>query len=175
MNIGKIAAGIVETSDDFLNFLKKISDEDFQKTPADGVWSYSEVYSHIFDLNLMSLMPIERCIRSHKTVTGTTKLAARLVFLFGRFPPVKLKAPENLGAEIKKMSKEEASNLVIDFKHKLEAVVPLIKKAPANQRVQHPRLGPLTAVQWLRFIEIHTKHHYKQLLRIQKMLAGQPD
>jgi len=46
-----------------------------------------------------------------------------------------------------------------------------VSQASKSQKAKHPRLGLLHARQWLRFIEIHTKHHEKQLYRIQKQLG----
>jgi hypothetical protein len=44
-------------------------------------------------------------------------------------------------------------------------------RAQANVKTPHPKLGYLNANQWLRFIEIHLKHHYQQLKRVEKSFA----
>lgn len=171
MNYSDIINSILESTDNYSKFLDNITEEQFSQTPANGGWSYSEVYSHIFQANLGSLVLIERCLHGHKSSTGTPTWAGRLVLFFGRFPPVKLTAPAHIAAMVAKTSIEDARNYIIKFREKLLEVAPQVRKAPPLNAAKHPRLGMLNASQWLRFIEIHTKHHLRQLKRIEKLLA----
>jgi len=162
---------ILKSVQEYEKLLNSLTDEEFNLTPAPGVWSYSEVYSHIFQANLASLTAIEKCICGTGTNSAKpTHWAARLILFFGRFPPIKLKAPESVKALTAKISREEARNLIIKFKKRLDELTPKVNKVNAYQKVKHPRLGLLNAVQWFRFIEIHTLHHQKQLIRIKKQL-----
>ncbi|MGB4776116.1 MAG: DinB family protein [Daejeonella sp.] len=151
--------------------INSLSEEEFLLTPAEGVWSYSEVYSHIFQSNLGSLIAIEKCINGTAIENNKNMgFMAWAILFFGRFPPVKLKAPPHIAAMVKKNSLEEAKNLMIKFKKRLPEIYPQIAKASRTQKIKHPRLGLLNARQWFRFIEIHTIHHQKQLSRIAKIL-----
>lgn len=148
--------------------LDQIPDDHFNATPPGGGWSYGEVYSHILQSNLGSFIAIERC------ANGTGKIdnkrlswLAQFVFLVGGFP-VKLKAPEKIAAMVHNMSREEARNLLVKLKAKLDMVAPVVAKASSFSKIKHPRLGLLNAKQWLRFIDIHSRHHLKQLKRIDK-------
>jgi len=71
---------------------------------------------------------------------------------------------------VKKITPAEAQELMHRFSLRLQELVPQVSQASPNQKAKHPRLGLLHARQWLRFVEIHTKHHQKQLIRIQKAL-----
>lgn len=152
--------------------LAQISEEEFIRNPADGIWSYSETFSHIFQSNLLSLQVTDKCI--HRTGVISRKSIhwlAGLILFAGRFPPVKLKAPVKIAAMVAKISREDARNLIIKFKMRLDEIKPQLKKADPYQKAKHPRLGLLNAKQWFRFIEIHTIHHTRQLKRIGKQLA----
>ncbi|WP_423147484.1 DinB family protein [Rubrolithibacter danxiaensis] len=174
MNIKRISDSIKTSIEKYQEVLKTFTEEEFQQTPAPGVWSYSEVYSHITRANSASLLAIEKCLHQTKPVKSEgISLLARLVLFAGRFPPVKLKAPEKMAAMVTKISKEEASNELVKFLHKIEGLVPRIYKCNNSSKIQHPRLGMLNACQWFRFIEIHSKHHLRQLSRIKKMLSLQ--
>lgn len=151
--------------------LETLSEEEFKNTPEAGIWSYAEVYSHIFQSNLGSLIAVEKCIlgtgnKSDKTIHWI----AWLVLFIGRFPPGKIKAPERIASMVSKINMEEARNLIIKFKKRLEDLTPRINKASKDQTIKHPRLGLLNASQWFRFIEVHTRHHARQLHRINKAL-----
>lgn len=141
---------------------------DFQQTPDNGGWSYSEVYDHIFDASLLSLIPMEACIagngEKHKTV-----FAVKLILFFGMFPPAKkFKVPKRLESRVKKINHEQAVQWIDRFLLQLEKDFPGVATADPALKTLHPRLGYLNASQWLRVIEIHLNHHLKQLKRIEK-------
>ncbi len=147
--------------------LKQIPAEDFQTSPASGGWSYSEVYSHIFTANWASLIALENCVKgSAEENTKSTHPAVWLILFLGKFPPGKIKAPERIAAMVQKINPAQAENLMLKFQEKLDELAPLVAGASLTQKAKHPRLGLLNARQWLRFIEIHTRHHEKQLDRI---------
>ncbi|MES2417325.1 MAG: DinB family protein [Bacteroidota bacterium] len=145
----------------------------FQETPAIGGWSYSEVYSHIFDSSLLSLRALQACIKGNGLVKPTP-FGARLVLFFGKLPPgKKYKVPRRLAERVKKIDLITAQQLINDFELQLAKVYPLMGKADLKIKIEHPRLGYLNATQWLRFIVIHLKHHLKQLTRIEKSFKSQ--
>jgi hypothetical protein len=149
--------------------IDQIPDNQFNATPPGGGWSYAEVYSHILQANLGSFTAIEKC------TNGTAKIdnkglnwLARLIFLTGRFPPFKIKAPKQIESMVANIGKEEARNLLIKTKTRMEQLLPAINKSSTFSKIKHPRLGLLNAKQWFRFIGVHTRHHLKQLERIDK-------
>ncbi|RZL38769.1 MAG: DUF1569 domain-containing protein [Pedobacter sp.] len=143
-------------------------DEDiFQVTPRINGWSYSEVYSHIFDASLLSLIALENSAKG-KGEEKPTHFAVKVILFLGAFPPAqKYKVPKRLIDRVKKISKAEALDFILEFEKSLEDIYPLIAYADKKIKTKHPRLGYLNAKQWLRFIEIHLKHHLKQLIRIE--------
>ena len=169
MSIAKLKISILNSVNEYSNFLNTLSEEDFQKSPESGGWSYSEVYSHIFQSNLGSLIAAEKCINGtgERTRKGT-QWVARAILFFGYFPPVKIKAPARIAAMVSKIDKEQARNLIVKFKSRLSDISPGIEKTSPDIKIMHPRLGLLNARQWFRFIEIHSRHHQKQLERIGK-------
>ena len=172
MSISSTTKFILAAIDKYHEFLSKVDDEQFQVTPAENVWSYSEVFSHIIQADLRSLLAIQKCLYGKSGNSVSLPLISRAILFFGKFPPLKLKTPENLAALVKKMTREEARNDLIKLKAKVTELAPKVPKASPDTRMKHPRLGMLNAEQWLRFIEIHTCHHLKQLKRIEKMLES---
>lgn len=169
MSIARTHARINALIAEYELFLANIPETNFQCNPPQGGWSYSEVYSHIFESNLLSLLALEKCVKGLAEETKQRNhWAVRLILFFGKFPPGKIKAPARIADLVKKISKEEALQLMAKLKQRLTALVPSIAQASATQKAKHPRLGPLNAKQWLRFVEIHTEHHWAQLQRIQK-------
>jgi hypothetical protein len=175
-SIGSKRKEIDEALDIYRTRLDTIPDELFTVTPPGGGWSYAEVYSHIMQANFGSAIALEKCtLSSCKPTTKGRSLIGLFVLSFGRFPPFRVKVPEKTAAKIPatKISKEDAKNLLIKCRKRIDDVVPLIHDAPKHGRIKHPRMGMLNAMQWLDFILIHSKHHIKQLDRIQKKFQSQ--
>lgn len=151
--------------------LEGFSEAQFTLTPPMRGWSFSEVYSHIFDSNLLSLMAIQRLARGDGEKKPTA-LAVRLILLFGMLPPgKKYEAPPRLKERVKKISTMAAHQLITDFQLQLAKTYSVLESANPDLKIEHPRLGYLNAKQWLRFIEIHFKHHLKQVERIDKSFS----
>ncbi len=171
MNTAKERKAIDAALDKYRAQLDTIPDELFTETPPGGGWSYAEVYSHILQATLGSSINLERC--THGNCEPTSKgptLLGRLVLFTGRFPPVRVKMPAAIAAKmvISKITKEDARNLLIKCRKRIDDTSGIIKNAPQNARNKHARLGMLNAEQWFKFIRIHAQHHLKQLARIRK-------
>jgi hypothetical protein len=171
MNIGATKQKIEAVLDIYRSRIDTIPDDLFNVTPPGGGWTCAEVYSHILQADLGSTIAIEKCtLNSCKPTTKGRSLVGVLVLTFGRFPPFKVTVPETIAAKnpVKNISKEEARNMLIKCRKRVDEVTPLIRNASPFCRVRHARFGMLNAWQWFRFILIHSKHHLKQLDRIEK-------
>lgn len=174
MNITKELRAINTTLDEYRRQVDTIPDEQFDVTPSKGGWSYAEVYSHIMQATIGGSIMLERC--THKTtkpVKGGVNWIGKYTLFMGMFPPVRVKTPEAAAARMapQKITKEEAKNLIVKCRQRMEAMAALISENPSTRRSQHPRMGMLNARQWFKFIRIHLQHHLKQLKRIGKQLA----
>ena len=173
MNIAKERRTIDAALDNYRAQLDIIPDEQFTETPPGGGWSYAEVYSHILQATLGSAIALERC--SHNNCEPTSKgltFLGRFMMFTGRFPPVRVKVPQAVAAKIPatKISKEDAKNLLIKCRKRIEDTTLLLKQSTSTSRYKHARLGMLNANQWFKFIRIHAEHHLKQLERIRKKI-----
>jgi hypothetical protein len=143
-------------------------EDKFTVTPSIGGWSYSEVYSHIFDASLLSLIALQNAAKGEGEKRAT-HFAVKLILFFGALPPgKKYVVPNRLKDRVKKINLMAAHQFITDFELQLAKIFPLLKEADLSTKVKHPRMGYLNAKQWLRFIEIHLKHHLKQINRIEK-------
>lgn len=168
MSSATVFSSLKAVSAAYKTMLDHIPAADFQTTPTIGGWSYSEVYSHIFDASLLSLIPLEDCIHG-KGKKKPTAFIVKLILWYGAFPPkARYKVPERLQSRVIKISKEEAYQFIEQFLLQLATDYDMLHHAAPQIKSKHPRLGYLNASQWLRFIEIHLKHHLKQLKRIEK-------
>lgn len=169
MSIQASASSIRDAIAMYLAWLKDIEEEDFVKPPPGGGWSYSEVFCHVNQVNVRSMLAAERCIYARTGLRSSgPNFLARLILYARRFPPLRIKAHPKVLAIVKTVSKEEAKNEMLIFCNKLQDLAPKLAKVPVHQRTRHARLGMLNCAEWLSFIDIHTRHHLKQLERIRK-------
>ena len=95
MSINQTASRIVQATARYEAFLATLSDADFQRNPADGMWSYAEVYSHIFEANLISLLALEKCVKgTAEEVINSNKKSINISY--ERMPALKLYLPNLL-------------------------------------------------------------------------------
>ncbi|WP_276345758.1 DinB family protein [Daejeonella sp. JGW-45] len=173
MSVSSHVKSLVAAVEKYEKLLAEVSEETFTRTPPDGSWSYSETFSHIFQSNLVSLIAVEKCFLGTGVFCEKRLSFGIWAILFiGRLPPGKYKAPDRLASMVKKISKEDAANLIVKFRSRLADLKGKANKADRYQAVKHPRLGLLNAKQWIRFIEIHTIHHTRQLKRIEAQLTS---
>ncbi len=152
-------------------FLKTVNEERFITTPKAGGWSYAELYAHVLNTSFLSLVAVDQCLSKTASIKREKPdWRVRLMLFLGRFPPGKYKVPAMLLAAISKISQEKASNELHRMIKKIDAIDANFSKYNPAYKVKHPRLGYLDAESWLRFMYVHTKHHQKQIKRIEKLL-----
>lgn len=172
MGISAVNKSIVKTVADYKAKLAGFNEVVFTEIPPIGGWSYSEVYSHIFDASLLSLIAMNNCVKGEGE-RKSTAFAAKVILFFGSLPPgKKYIVPKRMASRVKKINLMAAQQFILDFELQLAQALPNVEKANPKIKTKHPRLGYLNAKQWLRFIEIHLKHHLKQLNRIAQSFAS---
>ncbi|KEQ29490.1 hypothetical protein N180_03785 [Pedobacter antarcticus 4BY] len=91
MQHNKVFDELKEITQTYNRFLEKIPVAAFQQTPAFGGWSYSEVYSHIFDSSILSIQAAASC-KTNGELNKPTSFAVKLAFfleVFHRLPGIK--------------------------------------------------------------------------------------
>lgn len=173
MRSDKIYQSILKMTGTYSQKLDGFSAANFQTEPPIGGWSYSEVYCHIFDSSLLSLMALNNCIKGDGKIKPTI-FAVKAILFFGMLPPGrKYKAPPKMATRVKKISIAAAQQFITDFELQLAQTYPKVNSADLKIKTKHPVIGYLNAKQWLRFIEIHLNHHLKQLRRIENSFKQQ--
>jgi hypothetical protein len=174
MSLSGISNEISKAVDQYQQLLNSVSETEFQRSPAPGVWSYAEVFSHIFRSNMLMRPVIEKCANGTAIENAAPlKIPYKLVLFFRRYPPtMKFKVPPKLEYLVEKVSKAQAQELIGQFRKDLPELISMATKASPTQKVKHPRMGLLNATQWMMFTELHTKHHARQLRRVGKLLAS---
>ena len=161
MDVLKERKAINTALDNYRDQLDIIPDELFDVTPPNGGWSYAEVYSHILQATIGASIAVERCANgTFKASKKGRTLIGLYVLTTGRFPPVRVTTPTALAAKmpVKKISKEDAKNMLVKCRKRMEDMLPLAQAAGTECKAEHPRMGMLNAKQWFKCIRINLNH-----------------
>jgi hypothetical protein len=166
MKVAEERRAIDAALNNYRNQLDTIPDDLFDATPPNGGWSFAEVYSHILQATIGSTIAAERCANGtcEPTKKGLT-LIGRFALLFGYMPRIQ-STEEGTKIPVKKLTKEEARNLLIKCHNRVDVIASKVSDAKQFSRFKHSRFGMMNAQQWFKFILVHLNHHLKQIHRI---------
>ena len=144
---------------------------DWQRAPA-GKWTPAQIVEHLASgLELSAGKFAERRTKppmARRPRTAREVVARLLIFGLRWFPPG-FRAPEGTAPApgVQRAAAEARFRGGLNAWEALER--DLLPKRPRDLFVKHPALGDLTMAEWLRFHEIHARHHARQ---IRARLAG---
>jgi uncharacterized protein DUF1569 len=134
-------------------------------------WCAAEVLEHLYLTYTGTIHGFERVIRKGKPLASRASMAHRVLTLvvvgLGRMPAGRkapaMVLPKGLPAE----------QVRSEIGAKMAAMDAIIAQCEARfgRRVKlldHPILGPLSAMQWRKLHLVHGRHHLKQLLRLRE-------
>jgi len=125
-----------------------------------SAWSVANHLEHVLRAHIAILQQIEKHF-SHEPEKGKRlTLLGRFVLLFGRFPKGFAKAP-NLSAP-RGCTESELRDYLTEFEatcERLQQNIPELTKS--HYAFPHPFFGQMSIKQWLRLIEVHTRHHLR--------------
>lgn len=146
-------------------------DADWQRAPA-GKWTPAQIVEHLaLGLESSAARFIERRSRGpmvRRPRTLIERLAKLFIFGLRRFPPG-LTAPEGAtpAPRVERAAAEGRFRRGLALWEQVEREV--LPARPHDLFVKHPRMGDLTAGEWMQFHVIHARHHARQ---IRERLAG---
>lgn len=175
MNTKESLSKLEETAAYYLEQLKGISQEKLTRQPSEDQWSVGQLYAHLIGVTqFMSLRSIALCQEGNPeaiSVGGSRSELGEALFQSGGFPDVKIRVPPS--PQYTPKQPNDADELVHGLKDivkRMKAVEPTLDDIPAENRAPHPRLGLFNAKEWFCMVEMHFRHHLKQLKSLQQFL-----
>ncbi len=152
--------------------LEKYSDEDFQSKSAHNLWTIGQVYEHITSNSLnFHAVQIERCLLSSVNTFKTKSLIGYLCLTLKRIPHIKIKiSPEENIEPSQPVDIQFIKNRLNEVKEQFFYLALAIDSSKIKGKINHPGMGYLHAKEWLVFIEMHIRHHWKDKQKIDSFL-----
>lgn len=159
-------------SDEYLTSLNNYSEDDLLKKSDYSSWSLGQMYNHLIKgTERIHLVKASECINSDSNSDKSKKFPGKVVFLIGGFPPQKIKVPPSPQYTPEQpANKKELLEGLVHLKSIFREKVKEINDKPGKGKSEHPALGYLTAIEWIKLINMHFKHHKRQKQRLENFI-----
>lgn len=152
------------------DLLRLMDDTDSLARRDDSVskWSVGEQLEHVAKVDAGIFESIGKLLADPSEDPGRPIRRARMMLLVGFIPRGRGRSPKpyvscGIDADEARSMLEQRKQSWVEFEPRLDEVVASRSKTP------HPLLGQFTAAQWVRFAQVHARHHEKI---IDDILAG---
>jgi len=138
--------------------------------PADNSWSMGQVYMHIIDDTNYFAGQIKLALESDENADKLMHKDAAAIFGNDGFPDIKI-VNTTADQPPQPSSTEAVRNGLNTIKQEITAVCTNHNLDTARGKTRHPGLLYFSALEWLRFAEMHMRHHLRQKKRIDEALS----
>ena len=160
-NYTALASSITE----YIAELDNYSEAEFTQQPQGGAWSVGQVYEHLFQASRLFFFNIKSCLsKENGAAEGGKNENGEKMFALGSFPPIKIKKPKEFGnIEPTAQNLENYKEIFEGLLSKAESIMNAVAEDDGSYKVAHPILGLLTAQEWYTMMEMHFRHHRRQI------------
>ena len=155
----------------------ELSSYEFEKLllkPHDDSWSLGQVYMHLIQSTTeFHVKQIEIASSTDEQKTRRKNVEGFMAFhVLKSLPPIKIKVPPSEDYTPKQpQNKEQILNGLIMTKEVLTASMKYFQNNKGG-KTKHPGLSYLNSIEWLKLIEMHFRHHFRQKARIDQYLVS---
>ncbi|MGZ9585865.1 DinB family protein [Paenibacillus marinisediminis] len=179
MNTAEALQRLQETMAHYLHELDGFSIDQLRFQLTEDEWSIGQMYQHLIQSALyMHLHNIEKCLAhssdSATTLMGKTEEGAA-IFVQGSFPPIRIHVPPSPQyTPVQPETKDQLIQGLATVVQRMKEIEPTLEGASVQSTVPHPRFGGLHAKEWFLLIEMHYRHHLRQLERLKQHVDNLP-
>jgi len=177
MNTTEALQRFEETVQVYLQELDGFNMEELEYRQAEDEWSIGQMYQHLVQSALMHLRNMEQCLNpigeAGASMAGKTR-EGTAVFQQGSFPPIRIQVPPSPQYTPEQpATKEQLIQGLDTVIQRMRQIEPLLGEASLIHTVSHPSFGGLNAEEWFLLVEMHYRHHFRQLHRLKQSMEEQ--
>ncbi|WP_223070173.1 DinB family protein [Paenibacillus caui] len=177
MNTVEALQRFEETANYYIRELDNFSMEQLHRQPSKDEWSLGQMYLHLINAALyMQMRNIDQCMMQSEDGTASSAVKTKegeAIFEQGGFPPIRIQVPPSPQYTPQQPeSKEQLTQGLNAVIRRMKEIEPTLEQAPKHTTVSHPRFGALNAKEWFLLIEMHYRHHLRQMDRLREGLES---
>ncbi|HMG68427.1 MAG TPA: DinB family protein [Chitinophagaceae bacterium] len=158
------------TIDFWISELKKYDLDQLCTRPSAESWSLGQLYIHLINDTTFFIEQVKTCVSTNDNESENALPFAKKIFLENEFPnEVIIGAPSNALIP-QPENKEQLIEGLVNLKKEIIKAENLISRSKFKGKTKHPGLDYFSAMEWLRFGELHFHHHLRQKKRIDMFL-----
>lgn len=169
-NTSDIVQQFNETISQWINYLNDYTIAMLHVLPQQGGWSLGQVYVHLIDDTKYQLQQMKDALLQDKYYEEDMHSNAREMFRQHAFPDIRIEGPATGTIIPQPDSKEVLLEALIQIKDEVNNLHQTYDLSAAKGKSLHPGLLFFTALEWLQFMEMHMRHHFRQKKRIDNQL-----
>lgn len=151
----------------WVNEFENYTFEQLCAKPSATAWSLGQLYRHLIEDTYFYLEQATIAASTEEHHLEEASPAAKDMFLKNGFPDEQIEGAPSNAFIPQPESKQQLMNDLMDLKDAARNVGLLISASSINGKSKHPGLGYFSAQEWLRFAEMHFRHHSRQKKRIE--------
>ena len=159
-----------ETIEKWILWLEDYTLEQLRQEPRAGSWSLGQVYVHIIGDTNYFVEQMRICVSNGENSDGEMTEFATAMFASNEFPDLRLKGPSTDSSVRQPHSKEELSEALVSIRNEVNKLNEVFDFSTSIGKTEHPGFRFFNALEWLRFAEMHMRHHVGQKKRIDESL-----
>ncbi|WP_165775535.1 DinB family protein [Chryseomicrobium excrementi] len=152
--------------------LRNYAEEAIHFKPSAEAWSICQVTDHCLVVAHEYLDAVEACATAESREDSKTQFGAEL-FERGGFPPIKITLPPDMNQPPNNsLSREELEVELVNLNMRMNEVEKKVASIPSTNRVKHGGFGWLNASEWHSLVDMHFRHHERQLSELDLRMKG---
>jgi hypothetical protein len=173
MGIGKADVSLKkfdETIGKWILFLDDYTLEMLRLKPRPESWSLGQVYVHIMDDTKYFVEQMKDSLASSANREKEMHDTAHALFSNNAFPDILLNGPATNSNVRQPHSKDELMQNLVSIRDEVNTLYSTVDFSTSTGKTEHPGFRFFNALEWLRFAEMHMRHHFRQKKRIDDQL-----
>lgn len=159
-----------QTIDTWINFLDHHSLETLNRKPIPGSWSLGQVYVHLLDDTPYHIQQMKAALETEENSDKEMHADAKWMFTNNGFPDMQIEGASTDENTPQPDSKEDLLRQLIAIRADVNVLFRSNDFSNSKGKSKHPGLDYFSALEWLRFTEMHMRHHLRQKARIEQAL-----
>jgi uncharacterized damage-inducible protein DinB len=158
------------TIDQWISWLDDYSFETLLQYPQPESWSLGQVYIHIISETTHFVKQVRECLLTDEHSGEEMHADAKAMFANNGFPDTLIEGPARFSDVVQPKNKEQLMQDLLRLKNEVQDLFFAAGTSRRSGKTRHPGLYFFNAQEWLRFAEMHMRHHFRQKQRIDEKL-----
>jgi hypothetical protein len=174
LSTATVEKSLIEVYQFYIEKIDTYSTEEFNLKKSPEIWSIAEMYDHVCKSSShFFLANLARCLEERKgQVGGEMNANGKKIISYNSFPPMKFKQPAStVAAKTETGTQEDYKKYLNGLIENVKSMVAIMPSIPSDYRSFHPAFDWLNSHEWLQMLEIHTRHHLRQLKELEGYLV----